>query len=216
EPVTYQLDVAALNKFIGVSGDTKARNSDNQKAATRQTGFLAQDVEKVAKAISYDFSGVDAPKNENDPYALRYAEFVVPLVKAVQELDTKNEQLEAKIEQLENTLYDLKKLVEQAAQQPNADANPTETVTVSDAQLFQNEPNPFEGSTTIRYRIPQKIRSATLHVTNNAGQLLRTIPVQARGLGQTILKTETLSNGVYYYTLMLEGLPIATKKMVVQ
>jgi len=28
---------------------------------------------------------VDAPKNENDYYGLRYAEFVVPLVKAVQE-----------------------------------------------------------------------------------------------------------------------------------
>ena len=30
--------------------------------------------------------GVDAPQNEHDLYGLRYAEFVVPLVKAVQEL----------------------------------------------------------------------------------------------------------------------------------
>ena len=32
---------------------------------------------------------MDAPKNENDFYGLRYAEFVVPLVKAVQELNLK-------------------------------------------------------------------------------------------------------------------------------
>jgi phage regulator Rha-like protein len=43
-------------------------------------------VEAVAHKIGYDFSGVDAPKNEKDYYGLRYAEFVVPLVKATQEM----------------------------------------------------------------------------------------------------------------------------------
>ena len=37
--------------------------------------------------MGYDFSGVDAPKNDKDIYGLRYSEFVVPLVKAVQELN---------------------------------------------------------------------------------------------------------------------------------
>jgi hypothetical protein len=39
----------------------------------------------AAKELGYDFSGVDKPKNEKDFYGLRYAAFVVPLVKAVQE-----------------------------------------------------------------------------------------------------------------------------------
>jgi predicted RNase H-like nuclease (RuvC/YqgF family) len=55
------------------------------KAAELQTGFLAQEVEAAAESVGYDFHGVDKPKNENDFYGLRYAEFVVPLVKAVQE-----------------------------------------------------------------------------------------------------------------------------------
>ena len=42
-------------------------------------------MEEAAKSVGYDFSGVDAPKNDKDFYGLRYAEFVVPLVKAVQE-----------------------------------------------------------------------------------------------------------------------------------
>jgi hypothetical protein len=58
------------------------------------SGFVAQDVEKSADETGYDFSGVDAPKNEHDLYGLRYADFVVPLVKAVQELDS-NQRLEA-------------------------------------------------------------------------------------------------------------------------
>jgi len=40
---------------------------------------------QAAKTVGYDFSGVDRPKNENDMYGPRYAEFVVPLVKAIQE-----------------------------------------------------------------------------------------------------------------------------------
>jgi hypothetical protein len=54
-------------------------------------------VEKVAKEIGFDFSGVDVPKNENDMYGLRYAEFDVPLVKAVQEL---NEELKLQVKGL--------------------------------------------------------------------------------------------------------------------
>jgi hypothetical protein len=50
-----------------------------------RSGFLAQDVEAAAQQVGFDFSGVDAPKNEKDMYGLRYAEFVVPLVKAIQE-----------------------------------------------------------------------------------------------------------------------------------
>jgi hypothetical protein len=60
-------------------------NSNLEKSQQVQTGFIAQDVEQVASELGYDFSGIDKPKNENDHYGLRYAEFVVPLVKAVQE-----------------------------------------------------------------------------------------------------------------------------------
>jgi len=44
-----------------------------------------QEVEQAAKAVGYDFSGYEAPKNIWSLYTIRYAEFVVPLVKAMQE-----------------------------------------------------------------------------------------------------------------------------------
>ena len=49
------------------------------------TGFIAQDVEKTAKELGYNFDGVNAPTNSTDNYSLAYSQFVVPLVKAVQE-----------------------------------------------------------------------------------------------------------------------------------
>ena len=60
------------------------------------TGFVAQDVEAAAKKINYDFSGVD---KTGKIMGLRYSEFVVPLVKAMQEqqamITTLQKQVEA-------------------------------------------------------------------------------------------------------------------------
>ena len=49
------------------------------------SGFIAQEVEAAAQNIGFQFSGVDIPQSEHGCYGLRYGEFVVPLVKAVQE-----------------------------------------------------------------------------------------------------------------------------------
>lgn len=74
----------------------------------KQSGFLAQDVEKAANDCNYSFSGVEIPENGKGLYKLRYAEFVIPLVKAVQEqqiqiemLSNQNKQLLKRIEALE-------------------------------------------------------------------------------------------------------------------
>jgi trimeric autotransporter adhesin len=94
-PVTYTLDATGLDNFLHRNQspekqtDSKAKEminvALNEKEQIRFTGFIAQEVEKSAKESGFNFSGVDAPKNENDVYGLRYSEFVVPLVKAVQE-----------------------------------------------------------------------------------------------------------------------------------
>lgn len=96
QPVTYNYDLKAKERWY------KERFGDNEDAEwegkyeieeMRFSGFIAQEVEKAAELLGYEFSGVDAPKNENDIYGLRYSEFVVPLVKSVQEL---NEELQSK------------------------------------------------------------------------------------------------------------------------
>jgi trimeric autotransporter adhesin len=66
----------------------------------KMTGFVAQDVEKAAREAGYDFSGVQKPANPDDLYSLRYAYFVVPLVKAVQELNSQNDTQQLIIEEL--------------------------------------------------------------------------------------------------------------------
>lgn len=97
-PVTYNLKVDELAEKLGENKkmDMYSNEMDQtivdeisaarqQKANIRTAGFIAQEVEQTAKKMGFEFSGVDAPKNSNDLYGLRYAEFVVPLVKALQE-----------------------------------------------------------------------------------------------------------------------------------
>lgn len=82
-PVTYHLDLTAA---ATITGNTRpASEGVDAKEQERITGFIAQEVEDAARTSGFNFSGVDLPDNANDLYSLRYAEFVVPLVKAIQE-----------------------------------------------------------------------------------------------------------------------------------
>lgn len=79
KPVTYQLNFEYISKKLDFN------NKEILSNPQLQTGFIAQEVESTAKDLGFDFSGIDKPKNESDYYGLRYAEFVVPLTKAIQE-----------------------------------------------------------------------------------------------------------------------------------
>ena len=85
KPVTYNYNFKAI--------DPKSQNNN-----IRYSGFIAQEVEQTAKKVNYNFSGVDVPKNQNDFYSLRYAEFVVPIVKSIQEQQKTIEALKLELE----------------------------------------------------------------------------------------------------------------------
>jgi hypothetical protein len=88
-PITYRLDITSLSKQLnenqGIEWNDQMKKAIAEKEKMVFTGFVAQEVEAAAKETGYDFSGVDKPKNATDFYGLRYAEFVVPLAKAMQE-----------------------------------------------------------------------------------------------------------------------------------
>ncbi|MFH1120704.1 MAG: tail fiber domain-containing protein [Bacteroidota bacterium] len=87
-PVTYHISNAAITAVTG-SKETPDFPGKYDGEKVKYSGFIAQEVEQAAIAADYEFSGYDTPKNEWGLYTLKYAEFVVPLVKAVQELNEK-------------------------------------------------------------------------------------------------------------------------------
>ena len=115
-PVTYHLDLKKLNRYL--YGDVKATELEQdsvtgvtEKEKVAYSGFVAQEVESAARNASYDFSGITVPQNANDHYRISYADFVVPLVKAVQEqqatIERQNKQLaetQARLKTLEEAV----------------------------------------------------------------------------------------------------------------
>ena len=117
-PVTYQLNATGLDAFyhkndkagngLSVEGSAVHQKALFEKEKITYTGFIAQDVAKAATELGFDFSGVDLPKSENDAFGLRYAEFVVPLVKAVQEQQQIIQQLQKQIDELKKEMQLIK------------------------------------------------------------------------------------------------------------
>ncbi|WJS94029.1 tail fiber domain-containing protein [Flavobacterium johnsoniae] len=92
--VTSSYGLNFINKLRPVTYKMKTGTTD------LQSGFIAQEVETAANSIGYSFNGIVKPQTENDFYSLRYSEFVVPLVKAVQEQQQMIESQKADIAEL--------------------------------------------------------------------------------------------------------------------
>jgi hypothetical protein len=114
-PVTFNWDLDALDRFHGRDRDEKGqeeppamKKARREKEQKDYTGFVAQQVEEAAESIDFDFSGIRKPANEKSTYNLSYAEFVIPLVKAVQEQQKKIQEQQKLIEQLMEEIEGLK------------------------------------------------------------------------------------------------------------
>jgi len=105
-PVTYHLDISRLSRQLKENGGEEWNSAMKTAIAEKEqvvfTGFVAQEVEQAAKDAHYDFSGVDKARHYNGLYGLRYAEFVVPLVKAMQEQQEMIKVLQTKVATMEN------------------------------------------------------------------------------------------------------------------
>jgi hypothetical protein len=111
KPVSYNLDITSLNAYQGKTISESDQKSVMQAEQIVHNGFLAQDVEAAANEVHYNFSGLKTPDNARDIYGLGYTDFVVPLVKSVQELNDANESLKAENETLKAQLTNLEKSI---------------------------------------------------------------------------------------------------------
>jgi len=226
-PVTYTVDALKLaQKLYPSPADTILTGAYltalNEKSKKIQTGFIAQEVEKAAKKSKYNFSGVVSPASPNGTYGLNYAEFTVPLVKAVQEFHEEHETLKEDLEKvvaekeaLQAEVEELRKIVKQIQQQLTG--KKTLNGSASKQQYLKtNAPNPFSNETSIEFFIPTQTQQAQLYISTIEGKILKTISIQERGTGTIQLQKNNLPGGTYIYTLELDGQAVAGKKMIVQ
>jgi hypothetical protein len=226
-PLTYTLDVTSITAAKNLGQQSKALTDQDRKATQEKekivyTGFVAQEVEKAAKKLNYDFSGVDAPKNSKDFYGLRYSEFVVPLVRAVQELSEKTDEIEElkkqkdEIEELKkqnNALSERLRKLEELMTKSTSGTNLS--MELSSAYLNQNLPNPFGQSTVIGYYLPENAGPAKMIVTDMKGAIIKSLNITGKGKGNLTLGRNALAAGEYTYSLWIDGRQVDIKRMII-
>ncbi len=89
--------------------------------------------------------------------------------------------------------------------------------TVESAILYQNIPNPFNNTSSIKYYIPSYANSANLVISNTMGQIVSNIDIKEVGdYGTAYVNADGLAKGSYYYSLYVNQSLVDTKTMVIE
>jgi trimeric autotransporter adhesin len=240
-PVSYKFDAQKYTDFLtkGMIDSARTEHLSQDFSASSNVihvGLIAQEVEQAAAQSLFVNDIVHAPADSTDNYSIAYGALVVPLIKAVQEQqaiidslktstkkqDSINNALQQQINQILNTCCNQPGSGNRTTQ--NIDNNAGKGTSTTDVELTdkniivlnQNVPNPFAEQTTITYNIPQQFQFAQLLFYDVNGRIIKAVDVKQTGRGQLNVFANDLSNGIYSYTLVIDGNIIETKKMVKQ
>ncbi len=160
-----------------------------------QFGFIAQEVEKVFPNL--------VVTDEDGMKSMDYIGMIPVLVQALQK---QQQDIDA-----------LTKLVAELTS-PNSRTGlgdgsiNAEQPDESSSQLFPNQPNPFDQQTTIRYTIAEDAEKAALYVYDMNGKQLANFDLDESG--QVEIGSDRFIPGIYYYSLVVDGVEINTYKMI--
>ena len=181
-----------------------------------QYGLIAEEVEKVMPELVRTMSvpaKVDKNGKETVPAqsfkGVNYTGMIPMLIAALQHSDSVINSLQQQINSIKTTCG-------YTAQCPTYKGTNSSSVTLSDLQIIldQNAPNPFAEQTTITFTIPESVQDAKIIFYTNNGTILKTVVITDRGAGSILVYGSNLSEGLYSYTLVADGKPIDTKKMI--
>jgi len=190
---------SSLNKILELN-PVSFRYNHRLEGERKIHGFIAQDVAKVIPEL------IAIPELESEKYVFYLTELIPFLTKAMQEQQIMIDSLNSKVDLLFSS---------QLQQQHLKDGSTKVDIINKQPILFQNHPNPFQGSTFIDYFVPKELTNAFLKITDNNGKLVQAFSIQSTGYGQIELDCKNLKPGTYYYSLIVNEKNIATKSMVI-
>ncbi|MFA7491791.1 MAG: tail fiber domain-containing protein [Mariniphaga sp.] len=162
----------------------------------REYGFIAQEVREILPDLVIE--------DEEGYLAINYTGVIPLLVEAYKNLQTQ-------VEYLENRISD-------CCQESNLKSasllSGNEENLSTENTLYQNTPNPFSVSTTIRYSLSKNVNNAMIYIYNMNGTQLKSIELHQIGEGSIQINGGEFNAGMYLYSLIADGQIIDTKRMI--
>lgn len=210
--------------------------------SSQQMGLIAQEAETVIPNIVKETihpAAVDSIGTIIAPaftYKTIDYQKIIPLLIAgfksqqlkVDSLKNENDVQDSINTYLQNQINELADLInsccsdKQHSIQQNNNSNgsiASQDVNLKDIQvvvLEANVPNPFSEQTTINYSLAETVLKAQMLFHNAQGKLIQSVDLNERGKCSLNVFAQDLSNGIYTYTIVVDGKVIETKKMVKQ
>ena len=201
KPITSAMDkLMKLNPSVYYFNRDEIKYKYLNLPKEQQFGLIAQEVKEVFPNIvrEYKTHDEDGKERSETVHSINYTSLIPVLIKGMQEQQNTIAALQEKIAKLENAL--------------NSITSKTGLgYDASSASLEQNQPNPFNQTTIIRYKIPAGA-NAQINVYNASGAMIKTM--RATENGQAQINAGELRAGTYTYTLVVNGKQVASKKMV--
>jgi len=195
----------------------------NGKAATTvnryNVGVYAQDLEKIIPEFVSEFTHVEKDEDDNVISTEQYSKIYdtgikYMLINAVKEQQDIIEAQDEKIATLEERLTKLEAALNNGT--INNDSNQQNIqLDGGGAYLEQNQPNPFNNNTLIKYNVPTNATGAVVNVFDAKGQLIHSERIGQMGAGQIQIKAGTIAAGTYSYSLVVNDNIVDTKRMVI-
>lgn len=89
----------------------------------------------------------------------------------------------------------------------------TETKQSAVCRLYQNSPNPFTGTTVIRYSLPENVNNALICIFNMQGSMLSQTPVSG-STDRITINGSDYGPGMYIYSLIVNDKEMDSKRMI--
>lgn len=186
---------------------------DEKHGDYHTVGFIAEEVGKVLpEAVFYEANGVDAR-------GMDYTKVIPLLVESAnamrKEYEEQFERQERAFAQQRQEVEMLKAMVERLLAREGFDEGGNSALELyPEAELQQNQPNPFYRETLIKYVVPAGTERARIQLTSADGKVLFQQQITQSGPGQISIQGNQYAAGTYFYSLLLNGRIHATKRMV--
>ncbi|MEX0982323.1 MAG: tail fiber domain-containing protein [Bacteroidales bacterium] len=175
-------------------------------------GLIAQELQVVYPEL--------VTEGNDGNLRIKYLQVIPLLVKAINVQQEQLELLKQVISEQEEDIILLKDYLGLNDQEPakknaiESSAEPDAAIESNVPLLFQNVPNPFNRTTTIKYNIPELKGDASVNVYDLRGKQLQSYMINQSGEGTIEIEGSVFLPGIYLYNLIVDGYIVDSKQMV--